>query len=240
MINEELVVRHQRRCVACIMICMSLLLVVLFVMTCRPNETVTLPTDPSTVLTEPTTVPTEPSRFEGYLTVFGENSLQSALTGVDFSTITDNDKNVIINTMESLGGTAEFTEEMITLCLDNQSVVFYSDLTTMLIDAEGNSGGTRWIECALSKLVVQPDSGTLTICLSKFDSFAAKYQCDSADTYTAYCAAMNELGWTAQSDSDMVYVAKQTVENVGDCTLTVSFADNVLTIFVQSLSDTTE
>jgi hypothetical protein len=71
------------------------------------------------------------------------------------------------------------------------------------------------------------------MCLTKADSFAAKYQVETAEAYTVYCDGMDELGWKIQSNSDMILTASQTVKDVGNCTLTVSFADNVVTILVQ-------
>lgn len=249
MLNEERNARRRNQVMFAIMLCLGVLLMVLFVTSCKDSLTppeVTTPTgeseiaeptteatEPTTEATEPTTEPTEPSPFEGYTAVFGDNSLQAALTNVPFDTITEHDKEVITTIMGNFGGTAEFTDATITLSLDGQSVVFYEDLTTVLIDAEGNAGGTRWIESTLSKLVTPIPEQKLAMCLTKADSFAAKYQVDSADAYTAYCNGMDKLGWKIQSNSDMILTASQTVKDVGDCTLTVSFADNVVTILVQ-------
>lgn len=249
MLNEERNARRRNLVMFAIMLCLGVLLMVLFVTSCKDSLTppeVTTPTEnieitepttgatePTTEATEPTTEPTEPSPFEGYTAVFGDNSLQAALTNVPFDTITEHDKEVITTIMGNFGGTAEFTEETITLSLDGQSVVFYADLTTVLIDAEGNAGGTRWIESTLSKLVTPMLEQKLAMCLTKADSFAAKYQVNSADVYTAYCDSMDELGWKIQSNSDMILMASRTVKDIGECTLTVSFADNVVTILVQ-------
>lgn len=236
MLNEEQMAQRRNRAMTCIMLCLGLLLMVLFVTSCQDSLTppeVTKPTESTEATTEPTTVPTEPSKFEGYTAVFGDNSLQAALTNVPFDTITEHDKKAIEIVMTNLGGTVTFTEETITLTLDGQSVVFYADLTTVLIDAEGNSGGTRWIESNLSKLVTPLEGKNPSMCLTKADSFAAKYQVDSADAYTTYCNGMEALGWKIQSNSDMMLMASRTVEGVGDCALTVSFADNILTILVQ-------
>lgn len=249
MLNEERNARRRHCVMLAIMLCLGVLLMVFFVTSCQDNLTppeVTTPTEnlentepategtePTTEATEPTTEPTEPSPFEGYTAVFGDNSLQAALTNVPFETITAHDKEVITTIMGNFGGTAEFTDETITLALDGQSVVFYADLTTVLIDAEGNAGGTRWLESKLSKLVTPLPEQKLAMCLTKADSFAAKYQVDTAEAYTAYCDGMDELGWKIQSNSDMILTASQTVKDVGDCTLTVSFADNVVTILVQ-------
>lgn len=236
MLNEEQMAQRRTRVMTCIMLCLGLLLMVLFVTSCQDSLTppeVTKPTESTEATTEPSTTPTEPSKFEGYTAVFGENSLQAALTNVPFDTITEHDKTAIETVMTNLGGTVEFTEETITLTLDGQSVVFYSDMTTVLIDAEGNSGGTRWIESDLSKLVAPLEGKNPNMCLTKADSFAAKYQAESAEAYTAYCTKMEELGWKIQSNTDMMLMASRTVEGIGDCSLSVSFADNILTILVQ-------
>lgn len=236
MLNEEQLAQRRNRIITCIMLCLGILLMVLFVTSCQDSLTppeVTTPTESTEATTEPTTVPTEPSKFEGYTAVFGDNSLQAALTGVEFETITEHDKEAISTVMSNFGGTVEFTEETITLTLDGQSAVFYADLTTVLIDAEGNSGGTRWIESPLSKLVTPLENKNPTLCLTKADSFAAKYQVDSADAFAAYCTSMETLGWKTQSNTDMMFTGTRTVEGTGDCTLTVSFADNILTILVQ-------
>lgn len=255
MLNEERNARVRNWVMFAIMLCLGVLLMVLFVTSCKDSltppeaitptgsiettEPTTEVTTPTTETTEPTTEPTQPSPFEGYTAVFGDNSLQAALTNVPFDTITEHDKEVITTIMGNFGGTAEFTNETITLALDGQSVVFYADLTTVLIDAEGNAGGTRWIESKLSKLVMPLSEQKLAMCLTKADSFAAKYQVDSADAYTTYCDGMDELGWTIQSNSDMILTASRTVKDIGDCTLTVSFADNVVTILVQVNSKNT-
>ncbi|MBQ8806543.1 MAG: hypothetical protein IJZ68_08820 [Bacteroidaceae bacterium] len=240
MLNEEQLAQRRNRAMTCIMLCLGILLMVLFVTSCQDSLTppeATNPAESTEATTEPTTVPTEPSKFAGYTAVFGENSLQSALTGVEFETLTEQDKEAIETVMKNLGGTVEFAEETITLTLEGQSVVFYSDLSTVLIDAEGNAGGTRWLESNLSKLVTPLSDKQPAMCLTKADSFAAKYQVDAVDVYNTYCTDMEKLGWTTLSNTDMMYTAERTVEEIGKCSLTVSFADNVLTILVQVIPE---
>lgn len=229
MINEELNHKKRQRILMAVMIALGITLAIFFIVSCQSTLTPdTTPTDGSTV-TEETTQPTEPSKYEGYTIAFGENSLQTALTGVKYEDLTDKDKAAIESVMSGLGGNATITEESITLALSGQSAIIYYDGTTTLIDASGNAGGTRWLDTELSQLIKQPENVELVMCLSTADSFAAKYKCSDAAAYTAYCAALKEMSWTEQSMSDVMFVAVDASEN----TLNVSFSEGVLTVMIQ-------
>lgn len=225
MVTDDSLRKRKRLWIVCF--CFLTVWLLTVVVSSHLVDTTQRPTTPSTS-THETNAPTEPSIFAGYKVAFGENSMQSALNAADLTALTTQDKQAIQQAMTAMGGSAEITDEYVKISYDKQSIIFYMDKTQILIDAEGNSGGTRWIKSPLSELILPLDGYTIGMCLSTNDSFAVKYSCDKPEQYAGYLDAMLEIGWTEISRTDIIFTAENSAGNL----LTVTYSDHVLTIVV--------
>lgn len=216
MLNDDL--KQKERIFLCLMIYLGMTLALFYYFSYQHNNS-PLPLNPSPTQTI--------SKYADYTSAFGDDSLQEALIGVKFEDINDYDKIAINEVMAKLGGSAQITEESITLTLNNQSVIIYYDGTTTLINDNGDTGGTRWLDTELSKLIKPLEEQELVMCLSTKDNFAVKYKCSDISLYKAYCTAMNNKGWVTKSFSDIMFIGEK-----DDYILNVLFNEGVFTIIV--------
>lgn len=178
--------------------------------------------------------PSEPvSIYSSYSTLFGEDSLSTALVGKRYQDFSEYDKQVLQDVVTRAGGEIIIDTTCVTLIgEDGQKALYYPDSTRIIVDAEGRASGTRWIDTELSGILPQPSMEVFQ-CIATDAVFAVKYTTEDASIFAEYCDELKLHGFTEKSfKSDVLFSA----EHKDGYEVSVSYRHNLLIIMLNPIS----
>lgn len=206
----------------------------IMVLSLPPESQTKQPTDATQGIESSTTETEEPtSIYSDYTTLFGENSLSTALVGKKYQDFSEYDKQVLQDVVTKCGGEITINTMSITLSgEDGRKALYYPDETRIIVDSEGRASGTRWIDTELSGLLPQLELAVFQ-CVATEEVFAVKYTTEDSSVFSAYYNQLQSIGFNIEPFiSDILFSAK----NAEGYEVSVSYSNNLFTIMLKQPS----